>query len=117
MKMILTAAFLLMAAAPVWAEDKAAQQLTLLKQPWGRDPFKADIAAGAGAASGELELTGIFLRAGKRIAIINRKFIKEGEDAFGARIVKIEKDQVTVEKNNETTTLRIGNARPKAPAA
>ncbi len=98
------------AAEPAKPVDKAAAQIPLLKQSWGRNPFtpvEFQVKTGA-APGGELKLTGILLRGGKSIAIINRQFLKEGDTIQGVSILKIEKDRVQIDKDGEPSYLRIG---------
>ena len=94
-------------------ELKQRSQEALLAQPWGRDPFSAsDTAAPPEIPSeqtkeGDYVLSGILAREGRKVAIINHYFVREGESLDGGEVVRIERDRVLVKRNGEETILRM----------
>ena len=58
----------------------------------------------------DLSLTGIIQRGNKRVAILNRLFVHEGEDIRGILIVRIDPDQVILKKGEQETVLKMGAA-------
>ena len=88
-----------------------------------RDPFQAryvDIVKQAVIpvpAAQLLRLNGIWRQTGCRLAVINKSFVKEGEEMLGFKILKIEEDLVTVSGTGgvEDLPLRMapGGGKPK----
>ena len=62
-------------------------------------------AAGNGA-SNSLRLEGIVIAASRKLALIDGEFLKEGEQIYGARIERIDRETVTVRRNGKTFVLR-----------
>ncbi|MFH1779013.1 MAG: hypothetical protein ABH847_03165 [Candidatus Omnitrophota bacterium] len=75
-------------------------------QNWGRDPFA--VGSAAYEFSGDLILTGILWEEGKPFCIINGRIAKVGHKVAGCKILKIEKDSVTVRVGDEIRVLKIG---------
>lgn len=95
-------------------ELKQRSQEALLTQPWGRDPFSAsdtvvrdEPADLAGSATEDLVLTGVLTREGRKVAIINHFFVREGESLDGSEVVRIEQDRVLVKRNGDEIVLRM----------
>jgi hypothetical protein len=84
----------------------ARERRTSAYKEWGRDPFA--IGSAAAELSGDLVLTGILWEEGKPYCIINGKIAKVGHEIVGCKILKIEKDSVTVKVGDEIRVLRIG---------
>lgn len=94
-------------------QDKGKAQAALLKQAWDRDPFVAPEKSALPKEQAPLQLTGVFLRNGKKIAIINRSFVKEGETVQGLLVKKIEDNQVLAVRDDKEFYLRISeNEKP-----
>lgn len=82
-----------------------------------RDPFlekkeKKKVAAVSKRKKGRkrsppLKLNGIIDIAGKRIAIVNDKIVREGDEIASHRILKIEEDEVIVVYGGKERTLRV----------
>ncbi|GEM_PF-3451461 len=98
--------------------DRAAQ-LSRIKQRWGRDPFFGLPIEGGSfheptsddQPSGELVLSGISLKGNHAMAIVNRTIVREGDEAFGMRVLAIERDRVVFAKNSHEVILRIGTSQ------
>lgn len=82
------------------------ERKTSAYKDWGRDPFA--VGSAAAELSGDLVLTGILWEEGKPYCIINGKIAKVGHEIAGCKILKIEKDSVTVKVGDEVRVLRIG---------
>ncbi|MCM8776540.1 MAG: hypothetical protein NC930_09385 [Candidatus Omnitrophica bacterium] len=98
-------------------EEKQRNQQSGLHQPWGRDPFSAALIGGMPGIRADgtrtldiesLDLTGILVSGKRKVAIINRIFVREGDSVEGMMIEKIEKDRVLLKNGNEEIILRIG---------
>lgn len=76
---------------------------------WVRDPFHLPppVPGKATFSIEGLQLTGIAVDPGGRIAIINDEIVREGDEFFGIKITTIMKDSVVVEKNGEKYRLKI----------
>lgn len=88
-------------------KEKAAAQKTLLNQPWARDPFSPPENKDLQPKDRALKLTGLFVRSGKKIAVINSSFVKEGDTLQGITVLKIEDDRVLVNRDGKEYYLRI----------
>lgn len=73
---------------------------------WGRDPFA--VGEKAIEVSGDFILTGIIWDAARPYCIINGRVIKEGDSVLNARVLKIEKDNVSIAVGNQVRVLRVG---------
>lgn len=95
------------------------------KQTWGRDPFTAaeldmitiDTVIDTDEEAVEIErfethyqLTGILTRGDRQVAIVNGQLVRENDEIEGAKVVKIESDQVVLEKNSKEQILKMGIA-------
>lgn len=110
------------------AETTPAVQSTINKevvasleaQPWGRDPFSASSTrrnegAGQKSTSKQLptpravswSLTGIIDNGSTPFAFINGKMVKVGDLIDQARVVKIERQKVTLSHNGNEILLRV----------
>lgn len=84
----------------------------LLKQPWGRNPFSEFLTIENEGAPREAQgrsqfvLTGIVIRGEEKAAIINRHFVREGDSIDSAKVLRILKDRVLLEKNQEQILVR-----------
>jgi hypothetical protein len=56
-----------------------------------------------------LKLTSILYSSNRKIAIIDEKMLKVGEDVNGARLISIEKGHVHLSKNGKTIKLLLSN--------
>ena len=117
--------FLGLTLAIVWAAlavpsvfvDASAED-GVIQRGWGRDPFvPIDFRQAAVTAKEKLApapksesywLTGVFYRRGRNLAIINRILVREGEEIFGMKVIKILPDRVLIEKEGEEIILRMG---------
>lgn len=73
------------------------------------DPMRPALRRPAGAGSRSAEaprLEGIVISASRRLALIGGEFLQEGEQIYGTRIQRIERDSVTVVRNGKTLVLR-----------
>ena len=96
-------------------DEKAAAQKVRLRQPWKRDPFSLSAVTDfdtedATLDEGAFVLSGIITRAGKKTAIINRVFLREGEPLQGVVVAKIGKDHVVLTKGEQEIIIRMGTA-------
>lgn len=96
-------------------EQKAAAQKSRLRQPWKRDPFSLSAIADfneeeASLDEGSFVLSGIVTRAGKKSAIINRVFLREGDTLQGVEVTKIARDHVVLTKDEQEIIIRMGTA-------
>ncbi|MBI3312849.1 MAG: hypothetical protein HYZ83_01250, partial [Candidatus Omnitrophica bacterium] len=55
-------------------------------------------------------LTGIIQRGTKRVAILNRLFVHEGDDIQGIQVVRIDQDKVILKKGEEEAMIKMGVA-------
>lgn len=102
---------MLMPAPP--PKEKIQAQRSRLKQPWGRDPFSKFDIGNEPLASEVMDLnsfvlTGIIQRGTKRVAIVNRLFVHEGDDIRGIQVVRIDQDKVVLKKNEQEAVIRMG---------
>jgi hypothetical protein len=76
---------------------------------WGRDPFALPSqSAGTGiAADGEFHLSAIIYRAGRGVAIINNKILRQGDMIEGKRISEILEDRVVLQGAAGEKELRV----------
>ncbi|MBI3812393.1 MAG: hypothetical protein HY283_09360 [Nitrospirae bacterium] len=76
---------------------------------WGRDPFALPgQPSGAGvAADGEFHLSAIIYRAGRGVAIINNKILRQGDMVEGRRITEILPDRVVLQGATGEKELRV----------
>ncbi len=86
----------------------------LYEQAWGVDPFgwkppPEAGAAGQPAARPEWVLTGIFFSERGPIAVVNDKLVRVGETIDQAKVVDINKRQVTLLTGDKTRVLTIPN--------
>lgn len=90
----------------------------ILEKPWGRNPFKeidfgkdanfvAQNADDKGSEQNEFLLTAIMVKGEKKIAIINRSFVQEGDSVHGARLLKIAEGYVILERNGQELSLKM----------
>ena len=82
-------------------------------ESWGRDPFAGQepmvqIETSSYRPEPTYWLSGIFSRGMTRIAIINRRFLKTGEEVAGARVTRISDDRVILKKGEEEITVLLG---------
>ena len=94
---------------------KSQLQLAVLKQEWGRDPFlfaeKKDTLI---TLKSSVQLMGILTRGDKKIAIVNKTFVRTGETILGYVITAIENDRIVLNKDGEETVLRIAEHEKKS---
>ncbi len=94
--------------------SKSKLQLAVLKQEWGRDPFSlAEKKGNTQAAESPVKLMGILTRGDKKIAIVNKVFVRTGESVQGYDVIAIENDRVILNKDGEETVLRIAEHEKK----
>jgi hypothetical protein len=76
---------------------------------WGRDPFALPSpSAGAGISTdGEFHLSAIIYRAGRGVAIINNKILRQGDMIEGKRIAEIWEDRVVLKSAAGEKELRV----------
>lgn len=60
-------------------------------------------------ADRQMSLNGIVTGAGKPVALINNRVVGEGEMIRGMKLVSVLPDQVQLEKDGRTTTLKLKN--------
>ena len=80
--------------------------------PWGRDPFylarnEKTTAPAPSSTPVTWTLNGILFNALSPSAVINKRVVKPGDRINGARVVKIDKRQVTLEKDGAQIVLHI----------
>ncbi|MDP3921657.1 MAG: hypothetical protein Q8R76_12735 [Candidatus Omnitrophota bacterium] len=92
----------------------------MIQRGWGRDPFvPLDYERAAVAAKEKLMpeaetkdesywLSGVLYRKGRSVAIINRVLVREGDEIFGAKVVKILPDRVLMSKAGKEIIIRLG---------
>lgn len=83
-------------------KEKQAKRPQLL---WGRDPFQLPLVKGGEGS--DLVLSGIAVDEKGKIAIINNEIVRENDVMFGAKIIQIKKDSVTIERDGKTSNLKI----------
>lgn len=87
------------------ADEPSTAELRARKaQPWGRDPFGSESRVfsalnAAGAPRPTWVLGGVIYNESRPMAFINNNAVGVGEIVNGARVVKIEKNRVTLEYN------------------
>ena len=81
------------------------------KEPWGSDPFlrkKVDKRpTGDTRKSLKWQLSGILYNSTSPVAIINNERVRRGDGVGGARVVSIQKTNVTLEHNGKKMTLTV----------
>ncbi|MBN2226593.1 MAG: hypothetical protein JW763_04450 [candidate division Zixibacteria bacterium] len=80
--------------------------------PWGRDPFylaqgEQPTTPASSPNSTSWTLNGILFNALAPSAVINKRVVRTGDQINGARVVKIDKRQVTLEKDGEQIILHM----------
>ena len=89
-------------------------QREFLKMEWGRDPFSLPERKETPASKTNLQLMGILSRSGKKIAIINKTFVRPGDVLQGYSVTAIESDRVVLNKDGQETVLRITEHEKKS---
>ncbi len=79
---------------------------------WGKDPFhtvkKQKVAPKKKAFNRPTwKLTGIMYNSSNPLAVINKKYVAEGEKVGSCKIIKIEQEKVIIEYNGQKYTLRV----------
>jgi len=78
---------------------------------WGRDPFYRNMGRqkteSAPAPPVKWTLNGILFNSKSPSAVINKRVVRSGDRINGARVVKIEKRHVTLEKDGAQIVLQI----------
>jgi len=92
--------FLLYAVSPAAAQERA------LRDPM--QPFvpTAD-ATGVNAVPRGPRLTGVFISANRRVAVIDGELYREGEEVRGLKIVAIEPTSVSLRRGNEAVAVHL----------
>ena len=95
--------------AKLGPRDEAAiqRQLERMQLDWGRNPFEP---AGVGPSSraGLLTLRGLSVTTtGRNLAIINETILREGDVIDGNAVVRIEPDQVVLQKDGREFILQL----------
>ncbi len=83
------------------------------------DPTRPALRSPAGAAgrsASGLRLEGIVISANRKLALISGEFLAEGEQIYGLRIVRIDRDKVTALRNGQRLVLRPESAVAEADA-
>ena len=94
---------------------KSKVQKEFLTQEWGRDPFSLTEKKEAGHGFGSsIQLMGILTRGDKKIAIIDKVFVRAGESVQGYAVTAIENDRVILNRDGEETVLRIAEHEKKS---
>jgi len=75
-------------------------------ETWGADPFVRDWVMVNELAN--LKLKAITLGGERPYALINDQILQIGDEISGKRVVKIERDNVTLEQGGRTFTLLLG---------
>jgi type II secretory pathway component PulC len=99
----------------ITAVEKSVEAIDIAKYDklsWGRDPFYRFTAKKTGQVDQPeavvgWELGGILWSENNPSAVINKKIVRHGDIVNGARVVKISKDIVILEKDNTEFTLNI----------
>jgi len=80
-----------------------------LARPWGIDPFRIKHQAPAQRQAKQMNwiLTGIVYNSSAPLAFINKKTVGIGDTIDGAKVVKIEKKQVSLQHDGRTITLKV----------
>lgn len=85
--------------------------LALQNADWGADPFRAatkrTYSKYRSTRPLSWKLTGIMYSHEQPLAYINNKMVKIGDLVDDARVVKIDRDRVTLEHNNRKITLTV----------
>ncbi len=88
-------------------EAQRQQQLAVLKEPWGRDPFLQK-GLPAPTLQTELVLKGVARRAdGQVIALINEEIVQEGDRVEGHTVKRIEPAQVILQRDGREFILKL----------
>lgn len=99
---------LIVAGFPLSAQDAPLADPT---RPALRSP-----AGAAGRSASSLRLEGIVISANRKLALINGEFLAEGEQIYGLRIERIDRDKVTARRNGQRLVLRPESAVAQADA-
>jgi hypothetical protein len=97
---IVLIACMLCAVSPAAAQDRA------LRDPM--QPFvpTAD-AAGVNAVPRGPRLTGVFISANRRVAVIDGELYREGDEVRGLKIIAIEPNSVSLRRGNEAVAVHL----------
>jgi len=72
-----------------------------------RDPMQFAAASASKYGNGQLVVTGILYSDDKASVVINGRIAYQGDEVFGAKILKIEKKSVEFEMNGKTWTQKV----------
>lgn len=81
-----------------------------IRESWGRDPFKSKTVSNKSAKPTKnklWQLSGIIYNSSSPVAVINKKPVQVGEKIDNARVVKIDKKEVTIEYNGHKIKLTV----------
>ena len=93
------------------AMGKRYAQESLLRQPWGRNPFLKPGSRAIkdfpqnqeeGTPAKQLEVQGVMIYGKKRVALVNGRKVREGEVVDGFRIVSIAEDGIRARALNSS---------------
>jgi hypothetical protein len=98
-------AFLIASAAGFAVTAAGAQERALLDpmQPVARAP----VTIGGRADARGPKLTGIFISANRRVAVIDGELYREGDEIGGLKIDRILADSVSLRRGNEAIAIRL----------
>ena len=78
-------------------------------------PFQAARERGTrGSAPARYRLTAVLISELRRIAVINGKLYREGDELDGARLTRIESQAVSLRRGSEDMVLRLSTGRPES---
>jgi len=78
-----------------------------------RDPTRPEIGTFTGREGGPLRLDAVIVSSDHRVAIINDRIVKIGDEIDGNRILSIESNKVKTERGNTITVLYLLNQTVK----
>ena len=98
---------------PPLSESVVKKQKLGLQAPWGRNPFilkskeRTDQPVQESTLSG-LSISAILIKGNVGTAIVNGDIVHEGEMLRGCKVVKIDRQGVTLDKGGETVVIPYG---------
>ncbi len=88
-------------------EETWEQQMAILKEPWGKDPFHQTGKRGSSAQI-SLELKGISLTgSGQAFAIVNDSIVREGDSIGGYVVKQVQSRQVVLRRGEQEFILKL----------
>ncbi|MBI3333426.1 MAG: hypothetical protein HYZ93_04995 [Candidatus Omnitrophica bacterium] len=95
-------------------EARIQQQIAVLKEPWGKDPFRDEGLAKTVAAPSVFKLKGVSIAQGKpAMAVINESIVQEGDRLDDHIVKRIEPTQVVLQRGEQELILKLEEEEEK----